>query len=91
MAERDRAYQSRDRAFSLLSAAALLHQIDERTDKHCVCGSAWSTCEVGRLLEDEGRGLRNWESKQRERLLAGHGHWLPDNHPFVLDRRTVRG
>jgi len=85
VAERDRAYSSRDRAFHLLSAAVLLHQ--EAASGKCACGLAFKACEVGQLLEEEGRGLRDWEKKQRERMEDGHSHWLPANHPFVIDQR----
>lgn len=84
-AERDQAYQSRDRAFHLLSAAALLHS--EAEPNRCACGLQLQKCAVAQLLEEEGRGLRNWESKQRQRMEDGYPHSLPDNHPFVLDRR----
>lgn len=83
--DRDRAYQSRDRAYSLLSAAVLLHQ--ESKGGLCACGKAFRICDVGQLLEEEGRGLRDWESKQRQRMEDGFSHWLPANHPFVLDQR----
>lgn len=85
VAERDRAYSSRDRAYHLMSAAVLLHQ--DATKGKCVCGLPLKACEVAQLLEEEGRGLRDWEKKQRERMEDGHSHWLPANHPFVIDQR----
>ncbi len=84
-AERDRAYQSRDRAYRLLSAAALLHE--EGKKGLCTCGKSFRGCEVGQLLEEEGRGLRDWELKQRQRMEDGFSHWLPAHHPLVLDQR----
>jgi hypothetical protein len=84
-AERQQAYLSRDRAYQLLSAATLLHQEDP--PGMCSCGTSFQSCKVGQLLEREGRGLRNWESKQREHMERGFDHWLPDDHPYVLDQR----
>lgn len=84
---RDAAYRSRDAAMAALCKVRLLHH--ESDPGQCSCGSRYARCRTAQAV-DECRSLESWESKQITRLRRNLPHYLPDNHPAVLDPRIAR-
>jgi hypothetical protein len=84
---RDKAYKSRDLTMHTLSRIRLLHRNDGKGK--CACGEAYSKCKTAQVIEDDVIALDRWEKNQADRLRRGLTHFLPDNHPAVLDRRLI--
>ncbi len=83
-ADRDAAYNSRDRAFRVLSEVWILHR--DAGSGRCRCGLPYRSCKTAEILE-QYRGLDGWERKHLERMRKGLPHSLPRNHPAVIDPR----
>jgi hypothetical protein len=81
---RDRVYKQRDYAFVAIWQIKGLHHSDEKSSGHCSCGKPERRCRELDAVKPELEALQRWEDLQIQRLLDGHNHGLPDNHPEVL-------
>jgi hypothetical protein len=86
VSDRDIAYRSRDIAMQALCRVRLLHR--ERAPSECSCGRNYSKCQTAQIVQ-EYEALANWEAKQITRMRQNLNHYLPDNHPAILDRRSA--
>lgn len=84
LANRDRAYRSRDSAFFDLTRLHMLHF--EQSAGRCRCGKPIDDCEEAAIL-DGSKALRGWEREQTRRRKLDLDHHLPRNHPGVVDAR----
>jgi hypothetical protein len=84
--DRDAAYRSRDKAMQFLCQVRLLHQ--ERIPGKCTCYKNYSECKTAQVV-GKIQMLSEWEGKQVTRMRMGYSHYLPDNHPAMLDRRHL--